>query len=296
MPGLSEVAVKCGAKINLTLDILDKRPDGYHNLRSVMQSISLVDILIILRTNGTGIEVISGREDIPSGPGNTVYKAAELFRSAAGIEGGISVTIEKHIPHQAGMGGGSSDAAGALLGLNRLFGSSLTDNDLLNLAAKIGSDVPYFIIGGTAVVSGRGEVVERLPDAPGLDLVVVKPEIGVPTAWAYQRLAEMDRLKSSEATEAIVEAIYNRDRKSVIGNLSNDFDGIVSAEFPVIVEIKERLTSLGAEKSMLSGSGAAVLGIFEGQDSAEEARKAMEPDYPFTVATTTTRKAVEVLG
>lgn len=296
MPGLSEVTVKCYAKINLTLDILDKRPDGYHNLRSVMQSISLADILLIRRTDGNEIEVTSDSADIPSGRDNTVYKAAELFRSAVGVKDGIFIAIEKHIPHQAGMGGGSSDTAGALLGLNLIFGSPLSKDDLIMIAAKIGSDVPYFIIGGTAMVSGKGEIVERLPDVPRLDLAVVKPEIGVPTAWAYQRLAEMDRLKSSEATEVIVEAIYNRDRKSVIESLSNDFDDIVAAEFPVIAEIRERLTTLGAEKSMLSGSGAAVFGIFEEKEDAKEACKAMEADYPFTAAVTTTRKAVEVLG
>ncbi|MEN6371723.1 MAG: 4-(cytidine 5'-diphospho)-2-C-methyl-D-erythritol kinase [Armatimonadota bacterium] len=286
------IIVHCRAKINLTLDILDKRPDGYHNLKSVMQSVDVVDTLRIEKNTAGSIKITASLPDLPTGPGNTVYSASELFFSAAEINSGITIFIEKRIPHQAGMGGGSSDAAGALLGLNKLFGSPLSLAELTDLAAQIGSDVPYFLYGGTAVISGRGEIVEKLPDAPKLDLVVVKPDVGVPTAWAYKQLAETDRLRSSASTDFMIDAIKRGDRAAVIGNISNDFDDIVAMEFSEIAEIKNRLLSLGAERAMLSGSGAAVFGVFDSSDEAAEAVEMLKTDYPFVVATAATAEAV----
>lgn len=288
---VDEIIVQCRAKINLTLDILDQRSDGYHNLKSVMQSVDITDTLRI-KKDAEFIKVRSNQPDLPKGPGNTVYAASVLFRKATRIASGISIFIEKRIPHQAGMGGGSSDAAGALLGLNKLFGTPLSIDDLTDLAARIGSDVPYFLYGGTVLISGRGEIVERLQDAPKLDLVIVKPEVGVPTAWAYRRLAETDRLKSSASTDAMVDAINRGDRAAVIGNMSNDFDDIVALEFSEIAEIKNRLLSLDAERAMLSGSGAAVFGVYDSSDKARRVAQSLETNYPFVVSTTTTTTAV----
>lgn len=293
---MRQISVKCRAKINLTLDVLDQRPDGFHNIKSVMQSIDIADVIDILTSNTPGICVLSDRDDVPSGPDNTVYKACELYLDAAGICDGIVAKVLKHTPSQAGMGGGSSDAAGVLIALNHLYGNPLSTDQLIQISAQIGSDVPYFITGGTALASGRGEIVEKLVDAPVLDIVVVKPDFGVPTAWAYKKLAESKREISSDPTDLLVKAIKNHDKQQVIASLSNDFELAVIDEFSEIARIEQRMAALGALNTLLSGSGAAVFGVFNDQASAKAAAHALSADYPFVSATTTTTTAITLEG
>jgi len=291
----NRISVTCRAKVNLTLDVLDRRPDGYHNLASVMQSIDLADILHIELVNHPGIEITSNQSDIPTGPDNTVHKACSLLLNAVGSDNGVQITLEKHIPHQAGLGGGSSDAAGMLVGLNYLLGNPLPKDELYKLAAQIGSDVPYFLIGGTALVKGRGEVVEKLPDAPKLDLVIVKPDVGIPTAWAYNRLAELSR-KRTASTSAMVEAIHTKDRKSVVDHLFNDFELVAVEEFPAIKTAKQDLADLGAEATLLCGSGSAVFGVFSSSTVTYRAAEQLAGRYPFVVPTITTTSAIMFSG
>lgn len=289
---MREIIVECRAKINLTLDILDRRPDGFHNLESVVQSIALSDTLRICRTSEKAIELLVNRPDIPTGPSNTVYKAVSLFMELSQVESGVSVSIEKRIPHQAGLGGGSSDAAGTLIGLNKLFDNPLDMTQLSHLAAQIGSDVPYFLTGGTAVMTGRGEVVRKLPDAPKLDLLIVKPDVGVPTPWAYARLAETTRTRSNDATIAVIDSISRGDRDSLIKRLSNDFQVIVEREFAEIAEIKQAMLTYGAETAVLCGSGAAVFGVFGSSDAASSALLYFEAKYPFAEVASTSATAI----
>ncbi len=159
-------SVLCSAKINLTLDVLGRRTDGYHNIESVMQSIGLWDRMTVLLSRGSGIEVTASADDLPVGAGNTVYRACEAFLRACSRDYVVRVHINKGIPRQAGLGGGSSDAAGALLALNAMLGEPVGREDLIQIAVSIGSDVPFFLVGGTAVVQGRGEHVKPLPPAP----------------------------------------------------------------------------------------------------------------------------------
>lgn len=291
---MREVIAKCRAKVNLTLDILNKRPDGFHNLESVMQSVDIWDVVRVRETDRPLVEVMANVPGVPSGPGNTVYLACDLFRKAAGINAGITASVEKHVPSQAGLGGGSSDAAGALLALNQLFGQPLAMSQLSDLAAQVGSDVPFFLAGGTALVTGRGEHVEKLPDAPRLDLVIVKPDFGVPTAFAYRKLAAIKGRRSAARTAALVATVRTGDRTGVISNLSNDFDLVVDVEFPRIAEIRNRMSELGAEASLLSGSGAAVFGVFQGANEAAHACEALKSVYPFVTAAVTTPTAIEI--
>jgi 4-diphosphocytidyl-2-C-methyl-D-erythritol kinase len=284
--------VLCRAKVNLTLDVLDRRPDGYHNLESVMQSVDLWDTVRVRKAEGCEITVAANAPGIPSGPGNTVFTACALFREAIGVDIGLAASVEKRIPSQAGLGGGSSDAAGTLLALNELFGSPLSSDQLFELAARIGSDVPYFLTGGTALVTGRGATVKPLPDAPEMDLVIVKPGFGVPTPWAYRKLAEMSGRRSAAASPALMDAIRRRDRAEVVSSLSNDFEKVVDVEYPQIVEIRERMNELGAEASLLCGSGAAVFGVFPGPEDARSACDELILDYPFAVATKTSPRAI----
>lgn len=291
---MSEITAKCCAKVNLTLDILGRRTDGFHNLESVMQSVELYDVIRIKKIEGRGIKVTADVPGVPSGPGNTVYKACELFRNASAIDSGLAIEVQKQTPSQAGLGGGSSDAAGTLLALNKLFGEPLSMEKLSQLSAEVGSDVPFFLMGGTALVTGRGEYVSKLPDAPELNLVIVKPNFGVPTAFAYHKLAEIEGRKSAAKTALAVSAIRNGERSALITNLSNDFDLVVDTEFPGIAEIRHRMWELGSEASLLCGSGAAVFGVFSSPDEANRASKALRTKYPFAVAVKTTETAIVI--
>ncbi|MBI2843629.1 MAG: 4-(cytidine 5'-diphospho)-2-C-methyl-D-erythritol kinase [Armatimonadetes bacterium] len=289
------IPARCCAKINLTLDVLDRRADGYHNIESVMQSIDLADALTVQTPPGADIEVMVDVTGVPGGPENTVYTAARLFREASGLTTGIKASITKRIPAEAGLGGGSSDAAGALRALNTLFGSPLSDMDLAVLASRIGSDVPYFLVGGTAVVSGRGEIVRRLPDAPEMQLLVVKPAFGVSTAWAYKSLAASQK-RHSGSSEVIIDAIMRGDRSSVVEHLHNDFQEIVVADHQEVAEVKRDMAGLGAEACLLCGSGSAVFGVFHTADDAHRACAALKHKYPFSAAVGTTTSAITIDG
>ncbi len=289
---VQQTNARCRAKINLTLDIVGRRPDGYHDLESVMQSVDIADVLHVSVTSGSGIKITTDVPEIPSGPSNTVYKACALFKDAAEVDCGIAVSIEKRIPVEAGLGGGSSNAAAALLALNAMFEDVLTTDELIAVAARVGSDVPYFIAGGTALISGRGELIEELPSAPEMDIVIAKPEKGVSTSWAYGRLAATPGRESLAGTEAMIEAIESGDRSKVVAAMANDFDAVVCEAFPAIAELKRSLLDLGAEFAMLCGSGSGVYGVFDSPDKAKSAAETLAGKYPFAIATRTTPSAV----
>lgn len=251
------------AKINLTLEVADRREDGYHDLDSVVQIIDIRDELSICKADPGVIEVDVDTPGIPSGKDNTIYKACELFFQTTGIRSGVKCMLRKKIPAQAGLGGGSGNAAAAIVGLNYLYQSGLYMAELSGIAAKVGSDVPLFIYGGTVRMRGRGEMIEPLPDAPELYLVVLKPvNVGVPTGWAY---CELDK-KPSHGYECVSEraelAIRQVNRMGLIDAMCNDFDPVVSQAYDEVQQAKDMLTSRGALKVMLAGSGSAVFGVF----------------------------------
>ena len=293
---MREVTALCRAKINLALDVLDRRPDGYHNVESVVQSVELADTLRVREVLGSQVEVVADCPEVPSGPANTAYTACVLYSEAVGLSSGIAVSIEKRIPLQTGLGGGSSDAAGALLALNELFDERLSREELQVLAARVGSDVPYFLVGGTALVTGRGDMVRRLPDAPQMAIVIVKPDFGVCTTWAYGRLAEVEWRRSVGGAAAVASALTRGDRAGVVRNLSNDFEEMVAAAFPQIAEIKREMAELGAEGSLLCGSGAGVFGVFPGPEEARRACDAFESIYPFAAAVGIAPAAITIGG
>lgn len=267
------------AKVNLTLDVSCLRPDGYHDIDSVAQIISISDELEISRADEGVIEVHMDGGDAPSGKENLVYRACETFFRRTGIRGGARFVLRKHIPIQAGLGGGSGNAATAIAGLNRLFEAGLTCGDLCALAAEVGSDTALFIHGGTVRMSGRGDRVEPLPDAPELHLVVVKPEAGVSTAWAYAELDKRENRALGGASDSMELAIRASDRAALVSNLANDFDSIVSSVVPEIAQAKRRLTEAGAEAAMLSGSGSAVFGVFASSEAAELAANSLRAEF-----------------
>ncbi|MDO8588338.1 MAG: 4-(cytidine 5'-diphospho)-2-C-methyl-D-erythritol kinase [Armatimonadota bacterium] len=275
---MSKLTIRSFAKLNIALDVLDKRPDGYHNIESVIQSISLHDHLSMIKREDGVVTVTTTDPAVPAGPGNLAYRAAVIYLEACGLDSGVDIEIEKLIPVEAGLGGGSSNGAAALVGLNELHGRPLGHEDLRRLAARLGSDAPFFLFGGAAIVSGRGEIVNELPDI-SLDYVVVKPDFGVSTAQAYARLDDEKR-SPRYASRAIVDAVLEGDRRKVTENMANDFERVVESERPEIARIKARLLSLGADGAMLAGSGSAVFGVFLDANACDLAFQAIMEEYP----------------
>ncbi|MHB0912786.1 MAG: 4-(cytidine 5'-diphospho)-2-C-methyl-D-erythritol kinase [Armatimonadota bacterium] len=256
---MNSVTVRSFAKVNLTLDVLGRLPDGYHAIESVMQTIGLHDTVRI--EPWEGIRVSCDAPGIPTDGRNLAHKAATVFYEAAGIEPGASIHIEKRIPVQAGLGGGSSNAAAVLSGLARAHG--IDRAELLPLAAKIGSDVSFFLVGGTAHVRGRGEEVRPLPDIPEWEMLIVKPPFGVSTPWAYRRLDELGA-EPGRSTERMLKCIETGcpDLPALLGN---DFEGPAVEAHPEIREIEAELLHTGAKGALLCGSGSAVFGLFAGE-------------------------------
>lgn len=246
----------------MTLDVGALRPDGYHEINSVMQTISLVDTLCFTKLPG-GIAVSCSTPDVPDGPDNLAYRALSAISDS--LPAGISVNIEKRIPHAAGLGGGSSNAAAALRGADTLYQIGLTEDEMLAAGAVVGSDVPFFILGGTALAVGRGERVNPLPQLPVFWVVLVKPSFEVSTAKIYGLYKKKD---VEPHTPWLVQALKAGDREGVISALGNDLEDITIGLYPEIAAIKQHFLRLGALGAMMAGSGPTVFGLFNSKEEA----------------------------
>lgn len=258
------------AKINLALDVGRLRPDGFHDIHTVFLAVDLADRICLECTEQPGI-ILEVTGDAPDGPENLAWQAGELILQASGFPGGLRISIEKNIPMQAGLGGGSSNAAAVLLGAAKLFGYK---GDLAPMALRLGSDAPFFLLSGTAEGRGRGEALAALPEPPPLSFLLVRPDTGVSTAQAYRRLDELGQVKRCmERGWAIrcIEAIQAGDRQRLIESLGNDFERVVLNDYPEIDDIKKRLLKNGAEAALLSGSGSCVFGVFPDSEQAAQA-------------------------
>jgi 4-diphosphocytidyl-2-C-methyl-D-erythritol kinase len=256
---MKEIILKARAKINLTLDVLGKRPDGYHELEMVMQTIELHDVITIQET-AAGIEVTTSLPELSGGEDNIAYRAARLIIDHLGLNKGIKIHIEKNIPLAAGLAGGSTDAAAVLKGLNQLWGLGLTKEQLAEKGALIGSDVPYCVKGGTVLAKGRGEVLTDLPAVPELWMILAKPPVGVTTAEIYGNFV-MDRVEKRPSTTGMIEAIKNRNIAGIIANLANVLESVTLIRYPTVLMLKEVMAGAGVPKPLMSGSGPAVFGI-----------------------------------
>ena len=270
------------AKINLTLDVLGVRPDGYHALKSVMQTVSLCDEIEIDIGTGKPWCLKCEAEGVPLDSRNLAWKAAETFFAAVGQDpDGLEIRMVKHIPSQAGLGGGSSDAAAVFRALNRHYGMPLTLEALADLSAKVGSDVPFCVLGGTVMVEGRGEFVRKMPDMPGCLVVICKPDFPVSTPALYKKIDSCVIHKHPD-NDAMEQAILAGDLAAVAESVHNVFDPVVAAEHPEIDEIKQTLADCGAIAQQMSGSGSAVFGIMSDRDSAISAYEKLKEAYPQT--------------
>lgn len=278
---MKKLTLKAPAKVNYRLDVLRRRPDGYHDLRMIMQRIDLCDEIEISLTDRPGIRVACGREGVPDGPGNIAWRAADALLALSAHKPGIDISITKKIPVAAGLGGGSSDAATVLMGVNELLGLDLPEKRLREVGVALGADVPFFIFGRTALAEGIGEELTAIDRVPVAWIVLVNPNVLVSTAWVYQNLqltAEAARVKIPRFFESVAD---------VCAILSNDLESVTIPRYPVIGEIKSELIAAGALGSLMSGSGPTVFALFEDEDAAVHAAEMMRTRGWFAAAVRT---------
>ena len=258
------------AKINLGLDILRKREDGYHEVRMIMQTIQMYDVLEMKKVKKPGISLSVNYPYIPSDERNLVYKAAKLLMDEFQVKEGVDIRLEKFIPVAAGMAGGSSDAAAAMVGMNHLFKLGLSEKDLMDRAVNIGADVPYCIMRGTALAEGIGEKLTRIAQVPDCYVLIGKPGIGVSTKTAYESL-QLDKIQSHPDIDGMIRDIENGNLLAMTDKMGNVFESEIIGKYPVIGEIKDLMEANGALKAMMSGSGPTVFGIFDDREKMEAA-------------------------
>ena len=262
------VTIKANAKINLTLDILGKRADGYHEVAMVMQSVGLHDTIRLEKAE-RGIALTIDRPDLAADETNLAWRAARLMMDVHSIQSGVRIDIVKRIPIAAGLAGGSADAAAVLRGLDALFGLGLSNEALCELGARIGSDVPFCIQGGTMLATGRGEVLRRLPDMPAAWVVLVKPPVAVSTAWAYQSYDAAPALVHPDNT-AMLAAIAEGDLDGIGRQLGNVLETVTVKKYEEISRIRQRMLEAGALAAMMSGSGPTVFALARDEAAARQ--------------------------
>ena len=258
------------AKINLGLDVIRKREDGYHEVRMIMQTINMYDQLEIDIKEEPGISITTNLPFIPTNENNLVYKAAKLLMDEFHIEKGITVELQKFIPVAAGMAGGSSDAAATMIGMNRLFGLGLTVRQLMERSVSIGADVPYCLLRGTALAEGIGEKLRPLPPCPNCYVLIGKPSISVSTKFVYEKL-DAGNIEEHPDIDRILEGLQWHNLNKISENMGNVLESVTIPAYPIIEEIKNHMKEHGAVNAMMSGSGPTVFGIFDNEEKAQEA-------------------------
>ncbi len=263
---MESIRLKARAKINLGLDVLGRRDNGYHDVRMVMQTVGLYDRIIMTRIPEEEIRIKTNVGFLPVNENNLVYKAIMLMKDSYKLEGGIEVDLNKFIPVAAGMAGGSSDAACALFGMNRLYELNISMKELMKLGVGIGADVPYCLMRGTALAEGIGEKLTRLPDMPFCHILVAKPPVNVSTRLVYEKL-DSTPINEHPDIDGIIEAVRLKDVGLVASRMGNVLESVTVPLYPVIDSIKKDMLEHGAINAMMSGSGPTVFGIFPDEQS-----------------------------
>lgn len=263
------------AKINIGLDVLRRRADGYHEVKMIMQTVDIYDELVLERRKQPGIELRMDNSELPSGGDNLICRAVDLLFREKEITGGVNISLTKRIPIAAGMAGGSADAAAALRGVNELFDLGYSLTELQALGVGLGADIPYCLAGGTMLSEGIGEILTPLPAPPAAHLVIAKPDVNVSTAFVYGNL-HADRLAWHPDIDGMIAALQKGDLDGITGRLGNVLETVTVKAHPVIEQIKELLRKQGAENALMSGSGPTVFGIFKEKETAARAAEAVE--------------------
>lgn len=276
---MGEIILQAYAKINLGLDVLRKREDGYHEVKMIMQSISLADTLVLRHCPGGGIllraDTEAGTSGVSMDESNLVYRAVQMLKEEFGIREGIEAVLTKRIPVAAGMAGGSTDAAAALKGMNQLFSLGLSEKELQDRGVKLGADIPYCIMGGTALSEGIGERLTPLKPLPACYILIAKPPVSVSTAFVYGNL-RVNELSKHPDIDGMTEAIQRQDLQGVISRMENVLETVTIPAYPEIAAIKDVMLDHGAEQSLMSGSGPTVFGIFLDREKAAGAERAIQ--------------------
>lgn len=273
-----DISLKALAKINLGLDVVRRREDGYHEVRMIMQTIHLYDRLDIKRTKESGIQIQTNLSFLPVNENNLIYKAAKLLMDEFSITDGVSVKLDKRIPVAAGMAGGSTDAAAMLFGMNRLFSLGLTKRQLMERGVQIGADVPYCIMRGTALAEGIGEELSPLAPMVKCPVLIAKPSISVSTKFVYQNL-KLDDTTIHPDIDRLIADIKAKNLHDIAAHMGNVLETVTIPNYPVIDEIKKHMLSHGAVGAMMSGSGPTVFGLFDDEATAKKAYTAMRSSH-----------------
>lgn len=272
---MDELTLKALAKINLGLDVVRRREDGYHEVRMVMQTIHLYDRLEIKKIRQPKIKISSNLSFLPTNESNLVYKAAQLLQDEFDLREGVSVRLIKRIPVAAGMAGGSTDAAAMLYGMNQMFDLGLSRKELMKRGVQIGADVPYCIMRGTALAEGIGEKLTQLPPMVKCPVLIAKPSVSVSTKFVYQNL-KLDAQTPHPDIDALRAAIRDKSLDGVCEHMGNVLETVTIPNYPIIAKIKDQMLRSGAKASMMSGSGPTVFGLFADVDTAKRAFREMK--------------------
>lgn len=272
---MDRISLKAMAKINLGLDVIKRREDGYHEVRMIMQTVDLCDELSFVRLAEDELRLTANLDFLPTNQDNLIIRAAKLVKEEFGIREGMDIRLEKRIPVAAGMAGGSTDAAAVFVAMNELFGLGLSGGELRRRAVAIGADVPYCIMGGTALSEGIGEILTPLPAAPACTVIVAKPPIHVSTAFVYQNL-DLNGLERHPDIDGMLSCIRRQDLSGMAARLENVLETVTVKKYPVIARIKEFLTARGALGALMSGSGPTVFALYDDREKAVRAYEELQ--------------------
>lgn len=267
---MEKMELRALGKINLGLDVLGRRENGYHDVRMVMQTVYLYDLITLEKKEEPGIELVTNLSFLPVNENNLAYRAAKLLADEFQIREGIRITLEKHIPVAAGMAGGSSNAAAVLYGMNRLFSLGLTEEQLMERGVTLGADVPYCILRGTVLAEGIGEILTPLPPLPRCYILLAKPPVNVSTKMVYEKL-DSCQIPAHPDIDGLMDGLKNQDLEKVASSMGNVLEEVTIEEYPVIDKIKQVMKENGALNAMMSGSGPTVFGIYRERAKARAA-------------------------
>lgn len=266
------IELRSHAKINLGLDVIGRRENGYHDVRMIMQTVFLYDVVQMEKTKEEGIFLTTNLFYLPNDQNNLAYRAAQMLKEEFDLQGGIKIALNKRIPVSAGLAGGSSNAAAVLVGMNIMYDLGLTEKELMERGVKLGADVPYCIMRGTVLAEGIGEILTPLPPFPKCYILLAKPGINVSTQKVYEKLDALEDIEHPNI-DGILDGLNNQDIHQVVSNMGNVLEQVTIARYPVIEKIKMAMKEAGAMNAMMSGSGPTVFGIFEKKADAWKAKE-----------------------